>query len=99
MKSGEQITQTLLEPDRPKMKVQYNRPKSNPKLSYILILMHQQVKNAPGKQMNILLKTSPKILTHKREKTLKTKDISAHACSRAGPCPFMGINVLFPPRL
>ena len=79
MKSGEQITKTPLEPDGgkglllPKVKVkQESRPTNNPKLPYMLILIHQYIKNALGKLMTILLKFSPKILTHRREiKTLK----------------------------
>ena len=41
---------------------------------HVLSLTHQHLKKAPGKLVNILLKTSPKILTHRRKiKTLKTK--------------------------
>ena len=36
-----------------------------------IILRHQHIKDAPGKLTNILLKPSPKILTH-REKALMT---------------------------
>ena len=33
----------------------------------MLIWKHQHIKNASGKQMNILLKPSPKILTHTKK--------------------------------
>ena len=67
-KSGEQITKIPLEPGRLVIKVkQYSVAKNIPKPHYVLILTHQHIKSSSGKLMNILLKPSPEILTHRSE--------------------------------
>ena len=59
----------------------------------MLIWKHQHIKNASGKQMNILLKPSPKILTHtKKMKSPWDKDSKQnHSVPR--PCFFPGMNL------
>lgn len=49
----------------------------------MLILMYQQIKKAPGKLMNILLKLSPKILTHRKEIKPSKQRIAVWVHSRA----------------
>lgn len=64
----------------------------------MLVLMHQHVKNASGKLMNIRLKFFPKILTHRKEiKTLKTKD-AAVGCVWSTPMPFLSPVFLLSPK-
>ena len=64
--------------------------------------MHQHIKNAPGKLMNILLKPFPKILIQ-RKKDVKPSEqrvsASVWAPSRAHPCPFPSMRFLFPLKL
>ena len=58
----------------------------------MLILMHQHIKNAPGKLMNILLKPCPKILTHRKKINSPENQDSVQGL----PMPLPGHELFFP---